>query len=94
MAAVVHQLRTNPGLFDGLYGYCGYAWRPDGTIYNYNATSLGHSASRRRGCHFGDTPLFIPIEPPAKSTGGCRQMTVSPTARRELAAAAQEVRPC
>ena len=23
MAAVVHQLRANPGLFDGLYGFCG-----------------------------------------------------------------------
>ena len=27
------------------------------------------------------TPLFIPIETPTKVTGGCHQMTVSPTAR-------------
>ena len=36
-----HQLRTNPGLFDGLYGFCGQAWTPDGTFYVYNVTKNG-----------------------------------------------------
>ena len=39
--------------------------------------------SRRRDCHFDDTPFFIPIEPPTKGRGGCSRMTVSPTARRK-----------
>lgn len=41
MAAVVHQLRTNPGLFDGLYGFCGWAWKADGTFYVQNVTKNG-----------------------------------------------------
>lgn len=41
MAAVVHQLRTNPGLIDGLYGFCGQAWKADGTFYVYNVTKNG-----------------------------------------------------
>ena len=41
MAAVVHQLRTNPGLFDGLYGFCGQAWKADGTFYVNNVTKNG-----------------------------------------------------
>ena len=36
-----HQLRTNPGLFDGLYGFCGQAWSADGTFYVYNVTKNG-----------------------------------------------------
>ena len=44
MAAVVHQLRTNPGLFDGLYGFCGWAWKADGTFYIKNATKYGQCA--------------------------------------------------
>ena len=39
------------------------------------------AASRRRDCHFDGTPLCFPIETPTKGTGGCHQMTVSPTAR-------------
>ena len=39
------------------------------------------SPSRRREfCHFASTTLFIPVESPDKGTGGCHQMTVSPTA--------------
>jgi len=41
MAAVVHQLRTNPGLYDGLYGFCGWAWKADGTFYVQNVTKNG-----------------------------------------------------
>ena len=44
MAAVVQQLQTNPGLFDGLYGFCGWAFKPDGTIYIKNATKYGQCA--------------------------------------------------
>ena len=41
---------------------------------------LGGISSRRRDCHFDDTPCFIPIEPPTKGTGD--QMTeLSPTAQ-------------
>ena len=41
MSAVVHQLRTNPGLFDGLYGFCGWAWKADGAFYVANVTKNG-----------------------------------------------------
>ena len=41
MAAVVQQLRTNPGLYDGLYGFCGWAWKADGTFYVQNVTKNG-----------------------------------------------------
>ena len=46
--------------------------------------------SRRRDCHFDDTPFFIPIETANKGRGGARsRMTVSPTAtctcRRQVA---------
>ena len=44
MAAVVHQLQTNPGLYDGLYGFCGWAFKPDGTVYIKNATKYGQCA--------------------------------------------------
>jgi hypothetical protein len=44
MAAVVQQLQTNPGLFDGLYGFCGWAFKADGTIYVKNATKYGQCA--------------------------------------------------
>ena len=35
---------------------------------------------RREFCHLTDTPVFIPFKTPTKGTGGCHQMTVSPTA--------------
>ena len=38
--------------------------------------------SRRRGCHFADTPLSIHIETPTNGRGGCGGMTeLSPTAQ-------------
>ena len=49
--------------------------------YSYSINSTGE-CSRRRDCHFADTPFFIPTETPAKGRGGCSRMTVSPTARR------------
>ena len=44
MAAVVHQLQTNPGLYDGLYGFCGWAFKPNGTVYIKNVTKYGQCA--------------------------------------------------
>ena len=40
------------------------------------------SISRRRVCHFDDTPLSTPVEMPTKSGGGgCNRMTDLPTGR-------------
>ena len=69
MAAVVHQLRTNPGLFDGLYGFCGYAWKADGTIYNYNQTSLGQ-------CSGTINQTTTPIPGGADMLGECRRQNM------------------
>ena len=69
MAAVVHQLRTNPGLFGGLYGYCGYAWKADGTIYNYNQTSLGQ-------CSGTINQTTTPIPGGADMLGECRRQNM------------------
>ena len=46
MAAVVQQLQTNPGLFDGLYGFCGHHFKPDGTLYIGNITKNGQCAGK------------------------------------------------
>ena len=43
-------------------------------------SAVGTTSRRREFCQFAGTPLFIPVETPAKVQGGCHQMTVSPTA--------------
>ena len=44
------------------------------------ARESGQECSRRRDCHFDDTPLFAPVKTPTKGRGGCSRLTVSPTA--------------
>ena len=44
MAAVVAQLRANPGLFTGLMGFCGWAFDPAGALYTKNVTKYGQCA--------------------------------------------------
>ena len=46
------------------------------TCGNFSASG----SSRRRDCHFADTPLSIPIETPTEGRGGCSRMTAPPTA--------------
>ena len=43
--------------------------------------------SRRRDCHFDDTPFLFLLKHLLKVEGGCSKMTVSPTARRERVSA-------
>ena len=44
MAAVVQQLQTNPGLFTGVMGFCGWAFDPHGRFYTKNVTKYGQCA--------------------------------------------------
>lgn len=44
MKAVVQQLQTNPGLFTGLMGFCGWAFKPSGQFYVKNVTKWGQCA--------------------------------------------------
>ena len=61
---------------------------PDSMMYISDPISpsiMMQSPSRRRGCHFDGTPLFIPVETPDKGRGGCSRVTEpSPTARVAL----------
>tara|TARA_B110001452_G_scaffold234863_1_gene213396 strand:- start:316 stop:1311 length:996 start_codon:yes stop_codon:yes gene_type:complete len=48
-AAIVLQLRANPGLFTGVMAFCGWAIAPNGTVYEKNVTKYGQCVGRNTG---------------------------------------------
>jgi hypothetical protein len=49
MKAVVQQLESNPGLYTGVMGFCGWAFAPNGSFYIKNATKWGQCAGTVNG---------------------------------------------
>ena len=52
MKQVVAQLQRNPGFFTGVYGFCGYHFAANGTLYN-NVSDGRLACCRAVGSHNG-----------------------------------------